>query len=65
MSLYSMEGLPKVKSRKCGSHQKVNVALVAIETLYIVVFKTKILNLKRNRDWSLLQKVRKKGAYSS
>ena len=28
-------------------------------------FKTKILNLRRSRDWSLLQKVRKRGACSS
>ena len=50
MSLYSMEGLPKVESRKYSSHQKVNVALITIEAMYKLVFKRKILNLKRSRN---------------
>ena len=39
-----------------------------IEQCYIMtqgIIKTKILNLKRSRDSSLLQKVRKQGACSS
>ena len=33
-----------------------------VEKVNKLVFKTKVLNLKRSRDWSLLQNVRKQGA---
>ena len=33
--------------------------------LVIIAFKTKILNLKISRDWSLLQKVKKQRAVAS
>ena len=31
----------------------------------LLVFKAKILNLEKSRDWSLLQKCKKQGACSS
>ena len=47
MLLYSMEGLPKVESRKYGSHQKVNLALVTIEAMYSV--SCQLIRRKINR----------------